>query len=228
MISVLSKNQKWLLFIHLTLGQTILYPFLFPILILSLNLQDYLSLQVINILLDSIVILLTLFLAKDFIFDSLQQFKKKASNYTLLAFKLLPLLFISSIILNIIASYISNADMAINQSMLNELFQSSPYYIAFAAIIYAPIMEEILFRGYFYGLLKNKSVILAIFVSGLLFGFAHMATGSFTLTDLAFLPSYTVLGMIIAYSYSKSETIFVPILLHFLNNFLGLLIMSLT
>ncbi len=227
MISSLSKSNTWLLFIHLTLGQSILYPFFFRSLISFSHLDTIINAQMINIFLETIIIIMSLWIAKDLIIESAKHFKEHALSNIKLVFKLFPLLYLASFVFNLLAQYFSPSDIAANQSLLNELFVSSPLYIAFAAIIYAPIMEELLFRAYFYGLFEKKSIPLAIIISGLVFGLAHMGVSSFSLADLAFLPSYAALGMIIAYSYAKTRTLFTPMLLHFLNNFVGILIMAL-
>ncbi len=227
MISDLSKKQQAILFIHLTLGQMFLYPRGYAVIADLLNMQTWLSTVYINLLFYSLILSSSLILAKDLYLKSWQTFKSNIKENIFLAFKLLPLLYLSSMVFNGLAIYLSGQDIAGNQALLNEMYQTSPLFIIVAATIYAPIMEELLFRGFFFGLFKDKNVYLALFISGLTFGFAHMYTPEMSLLDFAFLPSYSVLGMIIAYSYHKSQNIYTPVLLHFLNNFIGIVLMSL-
>ena len=81
------------------------------------------------------------------------------------------------------------------------------------------ICEELLFRGFIFSSLKNiktnnedskKPIVFAILVSSLMFGIMHM-------NFIRIIPT-TILGMVFAYSMYKSKSIFVPMLLHFINN----------
>lgn len=227
MIHSLDKKQQVILFIHLTLGQMLVYPKVFPFFIKLFRMESYLSDININLVFSVFILVSSIYLAKDLFSASWKTFKSNLLSNIALAFKLLPLLYIASLVFNSLAIAISHQDTAANQALLNELYATYPFFIFITATIYAPIMEELLFRGFFFSLFEKKSLILAILISGLTFGFAHMYTADMTLMDFAFLPSYSVLGMIIAYSYHKSQTIMTPILLHFLNNFIGILLMSL-
>ncbi|VII18340.1 ABC transporter permease [Clostridioides difficile] len=77
------------------------------------------------------------------------------------------------------------------------------------------ICEEIFFRGFIFSSFskskdKNKSIKLAIICSSVLFGIMHM--------DFIRIIPTSILGIIFAYSVYKSGSIFVSMLLHFLNN----------
>ena len=77
------------------------------------------------------------------------------------------------------------------------------------------ICEEMFFRGFIFSSFskskdKNKSIKLAIICSGVLFGIMHM--------DFIRIIPTSILGIIFAYSVYKSGSIFVSMLLHFLNN----------
>ena len=82
---------------------------------------------------------------------------------------------------------------------------------ALAAIIVAPIAEELLYRGVLVNGIKNKfGTKAAIIGSSLVFAVAHgnvpQGIGAFTI------------GILLAYAYIKTESLWVPILLHFINN----------
>jgi len=96
---------------------------------------------------------------------------------------------------------------------------------AFLAIVLAPIVEELLFRGALYGGLRKKSKVLAYLVSTLLFAFLHILsflslipTTTLFLMMLLYIPS----GIALAWAYEKSGSIWTPILLHALMNFIAL------
>ncbi|MEE9285269.1 MAG: type II CAAX endopeptidase family protein [Dehalococcoidia bacterium] len=79
------------------------------------------------------------------------------------------------------------------------------------AIIAAPIAEETFFRGFvFGGLRKRWGLAGAIFASGLLFGLAH-------LLPLLYI-TFTLIGMLFAFGYIYSGSIWTPIAAHVLFN----------
>ena len=79
----------------------------------------------------------------------------------------------------------------------------------------APIFEEIIFRGIILkGMLNFKvNPTVAILLNGLIFGLAHMNPWQFIGAGL--------LGVIFGYVYYRTKSLFLPILLHFLNNTLS-------
>jgi membrane protease YdiL (CAAX protease family) len=94
--------------------------------------------------------------------------------------------------------------------------------LAVIAVVLAPIVEEIIFRGGIYRFFKSQSTVLAAqIISGALFAFMH---GNL----MSFLP-LVVVGIILARVYESSGNILVPICFHaYFNGFslLMLLIMS--
>ena len=83
--------------------------------------------------------------------------------------------------------------------------------ILFSAIIVAPIVEEIIFRGYIYPALKRYSHgLFAGFMTSLLFAVVHGHVEG--LVPLLFL------AIILTLCYEKTGSIFVPILIHALFN----------
>ncbi|MGX4598985.1 ABC transporter permease subunit/CPBP intramembrane protease [Faecalimicrobium sp. JNUCC 81] len=76
------------------------------------------------------------------------------------------------------------------------------------------ICEEMFFRGFIYTSFKGKnSYKAAIVCSGILFGFMHM--------DFIRIIPTSILGISFAYCVYKSGSIFVPMILHFINNTLS-------
>ncbi|WP_333662493.1 type II CAAX endopeptidase family protein [Chishuiella changwenlii] len=81
--------------------------------------------------------------------------------------------------------------------------------------ILAPIFEEIIFRGIILkGMLNFKvNPITAILINGFIFGCAHMNPWQFIGAGF--------LGVIFGYIYYRTRSLFLPMLLHFLNNALS-------
>ncbi len=81
------------------------------------------------------------------------------------------------------------------------------------------IGEELLFRGVFQKIFKDwtKSIHWAVFLSAFIFSFFH-------LQFYGFLPRF-VLGLVLGYSFVYTGSLWVPIILHFLNNATALIYM---
>lgn len=91
--------------------------------------------------------------------------------------------------------------------------------LAVGAVIIAPIAEETIFRGFFYGVVKSFSDrwFAAIFTS-LIFAGVHQHVGS--------LPALFVLAMGFALAYEATGCLLVPMCMHALFNALNLAILA--
>lgn len=117
---------------------------------------------------------------------------------------------------NFIITFI-NSELPTNEAIIREQFQISPFYIFVSAVIFAPILEELVFRQSFRNLI-NKNWLFII-ISGLVFGGMHVfSSGSVTLVEMLYIIPYSVPGMAFAYMLCKTDNIFVPIGFHMLHN----------
>jgi hypothetical protein len=92
---------------------------------------------------------------------------------------------------------------------------SSPWWLLVAGIVVAPVVEEIFFRGFvFAGLAKQYGWRPGAVGSSILFALIHFQ-------PLAILPIF-VLGLIFAYLYYRSRSIWPAVLMHVATNALGL------
>lgn len=94
--------------------------------------------------------------------------------------------------------------------------------------LFAPIYEEIIFRGIIFGvLLKHFSTIKAIALSSLFFGLWHLKNIFFIDTiEVIKQMAYTglVFGPILAFITLKTKTIWIPTIIHYANNTLAFVI----
>ena len=96
---------------------------------------------------------------------------------------------------------------------------------ALIVVLLAPFVEEVLFRGLVFGCLKEKSRIFAYILSCALFAFLHVWTAAVSNWDLGYLIlmlQYLVPGLVFAWAYEHSGTLWTSILLHMLVNALSL------
>ena len=138
--------------------------------------------------------------------------------------------YISSIIINLIILLFSQSETSANQLEVMKEISVSPYLTMFSTLIYAPIVEELVFRGVFYRALRPRlSCLSSALISAFLFGFVHvffsLLTGNFN--DLIYLLSYGLIGFYLAVAYEKSETIFGSMIFHFINNAIAFLMIVL-
>jgi len=121
---------------------------------------------------------------------------------------------------NVFIAVVSNGSTAGNQDAIDSLFKISPLYVYFASVIYAPIVEELIFRKAIRNIIPNG--ILFILVSGLVFGGLHVIGTVEAWYDLLYLIPYSAPGIVFAYIFYKTKNIFVSTGLHFMHN--GILI----
>jgi sodium transport system permease protein len=95
---------------------------------------------------------------------------------------------------------------------LNHTLYQDKFLINLLVIALMPaICEEMLFRGFIFTSFKSKKgVKMAIIGSAILFGFMHI--------DFIRIIPTSILGINFAFAVYKSESIFVSMLMHFINN----------
>ncbi len=101
--------------------------------------------------------------------------------------------------------------------MIEQLLQSlgSPVWFFFAAVVLAPLVEEMFFRGFLFPAFRQRyGWVKALLLSSGLFALAHG-------DPAAFIPIF-LLGCVLAYVYHRSGSIWPGIILHFLVNAFGL------
>lgn len=118
---------------------------------------------------------------------------------------------------------------SVNQSMLETFLSEDFVKIAFGATILAAVYEELIFRGIFFRIFVNNSRFKAYLITFFAFGIPHLIPGlsESGLAEFMFLPLYGLMGVVFAYVYEKTGSIYTAMGSHFLNNFLSILIMYL-
>ncbi|WP_236907344.1 lysostaphin resistance A-like protein [Clostridium perfringens] len=95
----------------------------------------------------------------------------------------------------------------------NEIFTGNTILAFISVVIFAPIVEEIIFRGIIFNeVAKYKGGAFPIIISALLFGLAHMQPIQIVYTFIS--------GLIWAFVYSKTHSLPIVMFLHMLNNLL--------
>ena len=125
-------------------------------------------------------------------------------------------------IILVVSSVLSMIFKESSSNMLDtyEMMLDQPFILlAFVIALLPAVGEELLFRGFIFGTMRRSySVGAAIIISSLIFGAFHMSL-------VKLLPT-ALLGGIFAYIGYKSGSIYIGMLLHFLNNLLAVIFMK--
>ena len=98
---------------------------------------------------------------------------------------------------------------------------AAPYSTIFILVFLAPIIEEAIFRGYIFGNLRGTSRAAAYLISCLLFAFLHVWQFVVLNHDFSYLiimVQYFVPGLVMAWTFEKSGSLWGSILLHCIVN----------
>ena len=124
--------------------------------------------------------------------------------------------------LSLVVQFFLPNDPSVNQQIATDLTLSQPLFSFFAVVIFAPLTEELIFRGMLARYLfpkqdNSKLTLIFLLVSSLLFALVH-----FPGTPQQFLV-YGSLGLSLGLAYISKGGLAYSIALHALNNLIGFL-----
>lgn len=168
----------------------------------------------------AIIAIMILVFRKQLIND-FKYFKEYFKEYISLTFKTWLKSLLVMVVLSLSLQLITNTTNSNNQQNLQEMFNVVPILIALLSVVYAPIAEELMFRGVIRKFINNKT--LFILISGILFGLMHVIDDSKTLAEFSYIIVYSSLGFYLSSLYYKTNNIFTNISFHFMQNALGVI-----
>ena len=184
---------------------------------------DFVPNGVIGILIQVIfyigMIILSFWVFKDKLINDFNLFKNNFSVYMGYILPRMGIFYIIFIVVSLICMMITKST-ANNQNLVEQL----PIVLSLPlAIIYAPIVEESLFRGCIRRFISNDK--LFIIVSGIVFGLLHTIFAESNIVNLFVLAiPYGVMGSFLAYLYVKTNNMMCNITYHALNNTIAMMI----
>ncbi len=175
-----------------------------------------------SILCGLILLIVFLYIFRKVIIVKFTDFKKNKKIYLKNSFRYylagLVIMFISLNIINLF--YNSSLNEEANQVLL----KAYPIYYILNALVFAPIIEELMTRIYLKDAFKNKYIY--IISSGFIFGFLHILNalliGNFY--ELLYIIPYGMMGLFLALMYYKTDNIWTSITYHSLHNFICLIL----
>ena len=168
------------------------------------------------------LLLLSIFIFKDRLKKDIKIFKENIKAYFQFLMPRFGIIYLIFIGFNLLSLSIAQKGVSENQAALESL---PNWFVIPIAIIWAPIVEECLFRGAIRRFLKNK--IAFIIISAIFFGLIHVLSETSIFSGIIMAIPYASLGACLAYIYSKTENICSNILCHALVNTIGIIAMNL-
>lgn len=164
-----------------------------------------------EILIMSIIALINNKLLSEKIKDFKINFKKYLKeNIKYYIFSILVMI-ISNLFINVL-----NNGIASNEESIHNTLKLAPIYMFFSAVIFAPFIEEIIFRLSIRRIIKNDLVF--IITSGLVFGGMHVIGDIKSFIDILYIIPYSAPGIAFALMLKKTNNILVPMSIHFTHN----------
>ena len=225
----MKKLYPIIIFILILVGMD-LFTYI-PIVLFHIDINSFsIKLRVIYTLCTDIGFMIIIYtLYKKILDKSFKDYVHNFSNNFTLSIKYYFIgLFIMLISNNIIALFFTNAS-ANNEHMVRLLIDKYPWYMLFSVAIYAPFIEEILFRKCIKDIIiefgNNKTFqYIYIIISGLLFGLMHVIGTANNISDYLYIIPYMSLGCTFAYTYNKTDNIFNTIIIHSMHNMVAIIL----
>ncbi len=157
--------------------------------------------------------------------------KIKSKTLTKKIFVNYGLMYLTMLIANPLIARLTDTDQSQNQSAIAEAIRSDAFFVVFSAIIMAPIVEEIVFRGVLYRKLRKANrYVFAILMSVITFGFMHVFQSVIegNTVDYPYIIIYMILGLFFVRIYEETGKLSGAIWLHVLNNVIGIVAILIT
>ena len=166
------------------------------------------------------MIILSLTFFRDLFTDNFRVFKNNFKAYFNNLIGTVGKFYLVYFLIAMVTVFLAKADTSVNQSNVEAL----PIWYSFPlAVIYAPIVEESLFRGCIRRFIKNDK--LFIVVSAITFGLLHtLFTELNVFNALVLAIPYMTIGGFLAYLYTKTNNMFTNMSFHAFHNTMAMII----
>lgn len=124
---------------------------------------------------------------------------------------------------NLIITLFFTDAIAGNEEAVRKLIDQVPIYMIFSVSIYAPLIEELIFRHSIKDCVlpykqKKLTKFIYVFISGFIFAFLHIVGQANSLVDYMYIIPYMSLGVAFALLYYDTDNIFSSIMMHMFHN----------
>lgn len=175
--------------------------------------DNFITVLIIEIAFNIFMIVTSILVFKNQLKTNFKLFKDNFGTYMKLIIPKLGIAYLFLFVASLISTLLTKNAVSINQENVESL---PVYYMIPAAVIYAPIVEEIIFRGVLRRFIKNNKIF--IITSGLIFGLLHTMGESSLMNVIVMALPYATLGFYLSYIYTKTNNIFSNIVSHMIFN----------
>ena len=211
---------------ELILGSLYLaFQWLFLPIIVVLVFQDRLSVTRMNCMIFAVNFAVTLPIFRRFLKASMEEFRQHPGHCLFFVLKGFGIYWLGSYVLSFVILGIDPNFANINDATIDAMAAEDFGLMALCTVVLVPIVEELLYRGIFFGGLYNRNRVAAFVVSTLIFAVIHVTSyvGYYPPTTLllCFL-QYIPAGIALAWAWMKSGSIITPIVMHMIINAIGI------
>lgn len=178
---------------------------------------------VLNFLILGIATLISALWYRHHLVEEFKKFANNASKNITKVLSLYALMMLVNILTNIFLVEVLNIQgNSANQELVEILIGQMPLLMAISTTVFAPILEELVFRGGLYlGLKQRIGGKLATLISSASFGLIHVTSellSSGNWVEVFLIIPYIVMGYFMLDAVKKTDSLWGGILLHFINN----------
>ena len=196
----------------------LLISFIFNKFNIDVKNMDYLTKNIVYFIIDIVYILFLFLIYKK---DLKEDFKngnfKVDENIAIYMIGLIIMVISNSIIMKI-----TNKELSNNEQIVRTMIDFFPVYMSFSSVIYAPFVEELIFRKTIRKMIDNKYIY--IITSGVLFGLIHVISSNTDSNELLMGIPYILMGIDFAYIYVRTNNIYTTMIIHALHNLIMLIV----
>ncbi len=220
---MIKKIKPLLIFILLLLGMSY-FPYI-PMKIFNLDYNNFTqSMKIIYMVVCDIGFMIIMYmLYRDTLKDNFKKYFKNFGESFEKSFKYYFIGLIGMIVTNYLIYFLFKGASANNEETIREMIKLYPAYMVFSVSIYAPFVEELIFRKSIKDMIlvfgDNKiTKYIYIITSGLIFSSLHVLGMVTSNLDYLYIIPYLSLGLAFSSLYYKTDNIFSSISMHMLHN----------
>ena len=196
----------------------LLISFIFNKFSIDVKNMDYIKKNVVYFIIDIVYILFLFLIYKKELKEDFKNGNFKVDEN--IAIYMIGLIIM--VISNSIVMKITNKELSNNEQIVRTMIDFFPVYMSFSSVIYAPFVEELIFRKTIRKMIDNKYIY--IITSGVLFGLIHVISSNTDSNELLMGIPYILMGIDFAYIYVRTNNIYTTMIIHALHNLIMLIV----
>jgi membrane protease YdiL (CAAX protease family) len=224
--SLSNKNAIWILVTYF-IGYMVIFPLLTELVTeVVMYLTGYDMLMFFSSLMYVFVFAIIVYLARKPLLDYFYFFKNSPFSTLKIGFIKFLQMFGIFIFINL-ALFMLLGREAANEEIITQQLLEYPLFIILLSCVFAPIVEEIVFREVIFNKLAGRyNFIFGLILSSFLFGFVHVMDAVFlgSFDEMIYIISYGGLGVMLALGYRYKNNGSINILMHFFNNLISIIL----